>query len=195
MTSKIEKLKTEKGKSYWNKTGAYQKEWGAKYEALVPDSGEATTIHGELIRVASRLFYDFCNNGNCNVLDHKYEMVAYDCHNCHRTGMVDDYDLESGDELEEQIVCEECGGSGEIEEEEQGDVFITEFYEELIDFLEMNLTNNGCIDRLKSFLLDNSNGYNKYKFTDEEMAIYNDICDEVMYQVLTTENIKRNIKN
>lgn len=192
----LEKLTTLSGNSYWNETGAYQKQWNELYENLVPDSGEAGTIHGELIRCASRLFYDYCNNGNCNVLDHKYEMVTYTCGDCDGTGKIDNDEEDKDDPYEEHPNdCVNCGGSGETEDEEQGDVFIAEFYEEVIDFLEMNLTNNDCTDRLKEFLLHSGKGYNSYKFDDPEMAVYNKVCDEVMYQVLTTENVERNIKN
>ena len=51
--------------TYWNGNGAYQ----ADYERLVnamPGVGASDTVAGELIRAASRLGYDFYNNGMGN---------------------------------------------------------------------------------------------------------------------------------
>lgn len=52
--------------SYWNHKGAYQTEGDALYEKLVPASGAAETVHGELIRGINRLTHEYLNNGNCN---------------------------------------------------------------------------------------------------------------------------------
>ena len=52
-------------KTYWNQNGAHQ----ATYDRLVdamPDMGACDTLAGELIRSASRLGYDFYNNGMGN---------------------------------------------------------------------------------------------------------------------------------
>ena len=55
-----------KGKSYWDGTGQYQTEYKTLCDNLVPDSGSAATLHGELIRAITRLSYEYYNNGNCN---------------------------------------------------------------------------------------------------------------------------------
>ena len=55
------------GKTYWNDEGIYQTEYNELYKYLVPNCGDAPTIQGELLRVISRLNYDYFNNGNCNV--------------------------------------------------------------------------------------------------------------------------------
>ena len=65
----MEKRTTPEGQSYWNNNGAYQEEHDRLWEELVPASGSAPTIHGELIRAVGRLFYEFCNNGNCNSIE------------------------------------------------------------------------------------------------------------------------------
>ena len=59
-------LQTESGKTYWSEQGIYQEEYNKLYEKLVPSSGSAKTLNGELIRAISRLSYDYFNNGNCN---------------------------------------------------------------------------------------------------------------------------------
>lgn len=63
---------TEEGKSYWEKSGSYQKECDDLFDKLVPQTGSAETIAGEMVRGVSRLYYDYFNNGNCNVADVEY---------------------------------------------------------------------------------------------------------------------------
>ncbi len=46
--------------------GRYKKEAKALFEDLVPDSGQAATIQGELIRCITRLGSEAYRNGNCN---------------------------------------------------------------------------------------------------------------------------------
>lgn len=52
--------------TYWNRTGKYQAEYEQMVENFMPISGAADTLAGELIRAATRLAYDFYNNGMCN---------------------------------------------------------------------------------------------------------------------------------
>jgi hypothetical protein len=51
---------------YWNEKGRYQDLHKSLQEALVPREGEADTEHGEILRIASNLYYDIFNNGGCN---------------------------------------------------------------------------------------------------------------------------------
>lgn len=55
--------------SYWNHNGAYQKEGDELFEKMVPASGAAETLNGELIRGINRLYYEYLNNGNCNACE------------------------------------------------------------------------------------------------------------------------------
>lgn len=183
-----EKLITEKGKSYWDNNGVYQKEFDELFNELVPNSGDSETIHGELIRCASRLFYEYCNNGNCNAVDIEtvYETETEDCHDCQGNGVVyNDCD-------EDEIPCLSCDGTGnhEYEEEYDGDRVITEYYSDMINFLRNNLIDNQVVYDLIEFMKDASRGYGKYSFSDDEMNVYNRLTDQVMYQVLNTNNSK-----
>lgn len=63
-------LFTKLGNSYWDDNGVYQEEFNRLSEST-PDSGSSTTLHGELIRAINRLYYEFCNNGNCNAQYHE----------------------------------------------------------------------------------------------------------------------------
>jgi hypothetical protein len=60
---------TEPGKSYWNQNGRYQAEYDELYELLVPAEGMAETLFGEVVRAASRLSWDYYNNGNMNACE------------------------------------------------------------------------------------------------------------------------------
>ena len=135
----MEKLTTLPKNSYWNETGAYQKEYNELYDKLVPAKGEAKTLHGELIRCGSRLVYEFYNNGNWNVMN------------------------DDGD----------------------GYVSINGFYEEMIDFIEETIKGD-YVRRLRIFLLGESSCLND----EQEDKIYNDLMDNIMHFVLTTENKK-----
>ena len=135
----MEKLTTLPKNSYWNETGAYQKEYNELYEKLVPAKGQAKTLHGELIRCGSRLVYEFYNNGNSNIINY------------------------NGD----------------------GYISIDDFYEEKIDFIEETIKED-CVRRLRIFLLGGISCLND----EQEDKIYNDLMDNIMHFVLTTENEK-----
>lgn len=49
---------------YWDHTGAHQALYDSIREKLVPRSGPAPTPHGELLRVATRVYYAFHNDGD-----------------------------------------------------------------------------------------------------------------------------------
>ena len=51
--------------TYWNKSGAHQAEFD-RLVKLMPSMGNCDTVAGELIRAASKLGYDFYNNGMGN---------------------------------------------------------------------------------------------------------------------------------
>ena len=51
--------------TYWNRNGKYQEAYDSLVEAM-PLMGKCDTLAGELVRAASRLGYDFYNNGMGN---------------------------------------------------------------------------------------------------------------------------------
>lgn len=164
---------TELGKSYWNQEGAYDAEYREMYDRLVPSMGCAETLFGELIRAVSRLGYDYYNNWNCN--------AAYV-----------DYKEEEGYEDEET-------GEWIVEQEEETEVWVSSFYQNLIDLIYITLEKcddpnlNGYKEALKDveeIIIDN--GYecrNHYKPEDEQ--IYNRMTDYVMYFVLNHPEFDR----
>lgn len=186
--NQTQKLITPKGQSYWNSTGIYQKEYN-DLTKLVPDMGEANTMHGEMIRCVGRLYHDFCNNGNYNAIDHTVETETHDCSECNGSGEVEERNDETGET--EMVSCGDCCGSGEYEEDVDGEAFINPFFKKMIDFLRQKVSDKTVIDNLEAFMLDNSKGYSQYKFDDEEMNVYDLLADEVIYICLTTENESR----
>jgi len=176
METMTKKLETPLGKSYWGLNGAYQKEYDVLWDKLVPSAGNAETIHGEMIRCISRFFYEYCNNGNCNALDREKES----CHRCGGWGFEESY---NDDEEQESEDCHSCDGSGE----DYGDVFITEYYREMFDFLFEFMNDIICLGKLEDFMLKGK-GYAKYTFDEQEMDVYNKVVDAVMHQTFTTEN-------
>jgi len=174
----MEKRITQPGKSYWSESGAYQEEHDRLWAELVPPSGSCDTIHGELIRATSRLFYEFCNNGNCNAI----EVEMGRCSSCGGDGQVDSgYDGDDEEDTYED--CSWCDGSGE----EEGDTIITPFYASFLDLIEEHVP-TAPVQELRDFMEDNSRGYSNYKFDDTEMGVYNALTDAVIYHILTTEN-------
>ena len=51
--------------TYWNSNGKHQTAY-EELSKIVPSSGPAGTIEGEMLRAATRLYYDYYNNGFCN---------------------------------------------------------------------------------------------------------------------------------
>jgi RecJ-like exonuclease len=180
----MERKHTKLGNSYWDETGYYQSIYDRLQSNLVPRQGEAETLHGELIRSISRLYYDFCNNGNINSVEVETETETYPCYDCDGNGEQEVYGEDEEMEMEE---CENCYGSGETEEEEDGDAHITEYYHSMIELLYKNLEQNKVVAALETYLLNN---YGNYSYDDKSMNIYDKVVDEVCYFCMTTENKK-----
>jgi hypothetical protein len=173
--AQFEKKQTPLGNSYWQGNGAYQSEFDRLYNALVPASDMAETIHGEMIRCISRLNYDFANNGNCNVLDY----TERTCDECDGSGLHYSNNEDDDDHVED---CYNCGGNGHINDE----LYITEYYLDMVNFIKMYLKDNQCMVELHAWL---TKSYEKrYSFSDEQFNMYNRVIDSIIYQVLTEPN-------
>jgi hypothetical protein len=178
----MEKRITPAGQSYWNNTGAYQVEYDKMWKELVPDSGSSSTLHGELVRASGRLFYEFCNNGNCNAVEIEMTRCPHCGGNCEEFSHTDD----EGEDVYED--CSWCYGTGE----EEGDALITDFYGEFLDLIENNVP-DAPVDEVRDFITANASS--RHKFDDREMGIYNALTDSVMHHVLTTEDSEYKGKN
>ena len=63
---------TELSKHYWNNEGAYEAEFKQLTDELMPATGRSQYLVGEVVRAANRLYYEYCNNGNCNAREIAY---------------------------------------------------------------------------------------------------------------------------
>jgi hypothetical protein len=52
--------------TYWMNKGKHQEAYQKLANELLPDSGKADTLHGELLRALGKIYYDYYNNGMCN---------------------------------------------------------------------------------------------------------------------------------
>jgi hypothetical protein len=68
--------------TYWSNTGMFQKEYDNLYDLHVPSSGSSNTIGGEIIRTISRIYYDYYNNGLCNLVQNVGNYNSDDSDDC-----------------------------------------------------------------------------------------------------------------
>jgi uncharacterized Ntn-hydrolase superfamily protein len=136
---------------YWSGEGKYQDQYSKLYDKLVPSEGKSDTVEGELLRAVGKIIYRHGNDGD-NFSNGSYEWIEkhvgkFD----HLDDMADkviqyvlskkgDYTPNNFDWLSiadygpgqyekdwQQVGCNNCGGSGEIEyENDEGE----EEYEE-----------------------------------------------------------------
>lgn len=185
--TKLEKKFTPIGQSYWGDTGAYQEEHDKLYENMVAVVGESHTINGELLRIANRFYYDYCNNGNCNCVEREMIEEEYyeDCYDCDGTGECEDgYDENDEPNL---VTCDYCSGTGEIVgyDEYDGDCKLNGYWDDMLDFMKVHVLERDKVKALEKFLLSDGD---KCTFNDDEMHIYDELTDAVIYQILTTED-------
>ena len=178
-------LKTEAGKTYWNKSGKFQNEYNFVWDKMVPASGEPENPHAKAVWAIGRLYYEWCNNGNGNSVD----VMTESCESCYGSGTSEDYedcgcggdedceDCGGVGEVEGFYDCSECGGTGECET----DTIITEFYAEMLDYLKKYIQKQ-LVEKLEEFMLDSYYmGYGQ--FNERNYQIYNDVADQVMLKV------------
>lgn len=179
-------------KSYWNNEGQFQKEYDELYNELVPASGSANNLFGEVIRAVSRLGYEYLNNGNCNARETtEIEGEWIKCPHCEGEGVCEN---EDGEEYE----CSYCGGEGYYEEEVDCEYIINEFYEMFIELLykffkQYNVSEigNKYLDRIESIILtcDDTRDY----FSDKNRQAYDAIVD-ITVAVILKEGVKNSPK-
>lgn len=185
----MKRKSTPLGKTYWNGKGAYSKENERLSKELVEKSPThiPTNLHGRMLSAMNMLYYDYCNNGNCNII----EEIEIDCPDCGGSGW-EEVRHRGDDDEDEQRDCSRCGGDCQVLDELE----IREDYKEELDFLVKNLPKEDkhLASAVEEFILDkhiyNSKRYrNSYDyFSKENMAIYDRLADAVMYFILTTEN-------
>ena len=153
--------------TYWNNNGKYQSYQEEMYK-LVPSRGEVNiegneelTVAIENLRQINRLYYDFYNNGCCNVVD----VLQDTCEDCGGSGFEDE------DDDEDFRDCGWCNGDGTM----QGDPFISSYYEDFVPNLE-RYTNM----KIEKVLLNCGSNYGRYGFPDSDCEKLEKFTDEVM---------------
>ena len=177
----MENLKsTQLGNSYWAETGIYQKEYSELYNKFIKPSGKCDTLHGELIRSISRLFYEYCNNGNCNACSVESTTEYVTCVSCGGQGC-----FQGDDELED---CNECFGEGQIEEDVDGETSVNEFYANFLGLIYDSIPEaRKAVDEVENLITQNLYS-SKNQFSDDNMQLYNNLCDIVIHYVLNSED-------
>ena len=152
----MEQMKrTPLGETYWNNQGAYKEEMSRLTDEMMPSEGSAETLNGELIRAANRLYYDYCNNGNGNAVNVRYES-----------------DWTGGDDDDEHEI-------------RSWNPYYKKFYRLIVDTLRTVKTEfdwtgfSANMDKLERMTVDYEPG-----FEDEDMAVYDYMVDAVVWYVL-----------
>ena len=156
--SNIEMKNSKVGESYWNDNGAYNAVQLELYNKLVPSMGEADSIHGEVLRCANALYWDYFNNGNGNAR----EEIAVDS---------DYYDEEDEDYNDY---------------DEEYEYVVDERYENMIQYISDSIGSSEIVSILRNvheIILDNRN-----KFDSHSVNIYDSLIDHVVYFILSSEN-------
>lgn len=182
----IERKTTKCGCNYFNGEGAYQEEYERLWDELVPMSGMASTLNGELIRAAGRLNYEFFNNGNLNACEQHYHDEDEICCGCRGTGVIEDED-EDGNIIE--VDCPECGGCGHFVEEVEDDCTLAPMYGAFLNLIEECVPNaDHEVEMVRDIIL--SNLYSSpVQFSERNENAYSRLMDVVMFHVLTCDDV------
>jgi len=181
---------------YWSGNGQYQDEYNQLQDKLVPDMGKADTVEGELLRAVGKIIYRHGNDGD-NFSNSSYEWIEkhvgkFD----HLDDMADkviqyvlskkgDYTPNNFDWLTvadygpgeyekdwEQVGCQNCGGTGEIEyENDEGE----EEYEECD-----SCDGNGWIEQTSESVEPVTEDYKGWKY-GEDIEQYDDVAKKFQY--------------
>lgn len=185
----METKRTEVKKHYWNNEGVYDKEFTEMTERLMKPSGRGDNLTAEVVRAANRLYYEYCNNGNCNAIDvYLADPNEVVCPNCGGRGYLGDDD----DEDDEDNVCDECGGAGVIYEgSDEEEISVSEYYDNFIKLIKKSVENNDIIkvmDDIRNFMLDGTRSPHDIYFNDNNMHNYDLMIDLVYEWAVEHEN-------
>jgi len=173
--------------SYWDNTGKYQTDLDRLTKEHMPESGEAETIEGELIRAVNRLYYEYCNNGNCNAAEREHKEEFTNCHECGGSGKEEqEFENDEGECEMEEVDCPYCDGEGGEMEEWTEDPEISEFYCGFLTLIEKEVKCIEEADAVRKLIVDPIKHYN-YDFDQKEMDVYNNLTDKVVEFVLRQE--------
>lgn len=164
---------------YWNNNGAQQQEMDRLTEKFMPAQGCAENFTGEVVRAINRLYYEFCNNGNCNALDCETTPGEWvECHVCNGSGYIEDF----------EETCDYCGGEGGYYEEDEEEYSLNEFFGNFIKLIRQYFEQKNCkegieiIDDVQRVIENNGDT------TEYNMIKYDRVVDYIVWLVLNDED-------
>lgn len=163
---------------YWVGTAERAKEL-MELENLFPNSGEAETTHGELLRIGARFNYDLYNNGACNIFD----VITEDCSGCGGSGFEEDDEGELSDE--------DCGWcDGHCTEITGGEM--NPYWDNMLETL-INIFNDygytaKTAEALRECGCDVISMDLNFLSSDKYCRLTSQLIDEVWYIIKNTEN-------
>lgn len=159
----VETKFTETAGGYWADTSVNSELDAQFWEKLVPSKGNADTVHGELLRAASRIYRDMYQNGGGNLID--FEDNGYSCDHCsfyEDRDDSEDYDADHSENCPDSWV-------------------ISDYYQEMFDFLEKHLTDEGrkTLKEVKALVLQQP-----YDIS----IMFDRLVDHTIHIIQTTKN-------
>lgn len=163
---------------YWNNNGAQQQEMDRLTEKFMPSKGCAENFTGEVVRAINRLYYEFCNNGNCNALDYETTPGEWvECHVCNGSGYIEDF----------EETCDYCNGEGGWVEEDE-EYSLNEFFGNFIKLIRQYFEQKNCkegvevIDDVQRVIENNGDT------TEYNISKYDRVVDYIVWLVLNNED-------
>lgn len=187
----MEIKRTEVTKHYWNNEGVYDKEFTQMTEKLMKATGRGDNLRAEVVRAANRLYYEYCNNGNCNAVHVEYgDEVEVTCSCCGGSGYLGD---------DEDDTCDACGGSGVVYEEGENEYSVSEYYDNFITLIQDSLNDREsfkAMENIRSFIEQTGDGApHDWYFNDNNMHMYDLMIDLVYEWAVKHENDNTPIPN
>ena len=171
MENKVEKRSSNNEQSYWDGNGVYQAELQRLTNKFMPASGRAKNYIAEVVRAVNRLYYEFCNNGNCNALD--CQVIPGDwveCGSCRGEG------------------CSDCDDDGGYYEEDDYEYSVDGFYGNFIDLLNQFFSERNASDGIIALDGVKSIIENQYSPIAVNIHTYDSLIDNVVWLVLQEED-------
>lgn len=174
---------SDKSQHYWDNNGAQQIELDRLTKKFMPASGCAENFTGEVIRAINRLYYEFCNNGNCNALD--CETIPGDwveCHVCNGSGYIEDF----------EETCDYCGGEGGWVEEDE-EYSLNKFFGNFLNLIRHYCKSKNCwegveaVDEVQNIIENRANPI------DVHISAYDRMVDYVVWLILNDEDSEKAI--
>lgn len=180
----METKRTEVTKHYWDNEGVYDKEFNELTNALMEPAGRGDNLRAEVVRAANRLYYEYCNNGNCNAVHVECgDEVEVTCPCCGGSGYL-------GEDTDD--ICDECDGMGVVYEEGEEEYSVSEYYDNFIKLIIDALNDKESLkamEDIRSFIEQTGDGASSnWYFSDNNMHMYDLMIDLVYEWAVKHEN-------